>query len=131
MGRDVDGKFVGMLYSVLSEKGKDGEPQSGKQQIKGILKNSNIPPKRRSADKLYVRTNTYDDEDEDEEIPIDNGDLEETTSEESNEMKVFDKAINTIDKAIAANNYESNQRKKKKFKKLFSKIRGGRKSWSP
>lgn len=130
--RDVDGKFVGMLYSVLSEKGKDSEPQSGKGQIKGILKNSNIPPKRRSADKLYVKTNSYDDEDEDEdeEYPIDNGDLEETTSEESNEMKVVDKAINNIDKAIAANNYESNKKKKKKFKMLFSKIKG-RKSWSP
>jgi len=120
--RDVDGKFVGMLYSVLSEKERENETENGNGNgnLKGILKKSNIPHQRRSApyvDKISVKT-TIDDE----EYPIDAGDLEETTSDESNEMKVIDKAINNL---VAP-------KKKKKFKMLFSKIRGGsRKSWSP
>merc|ERR1711884_30581 len=112
-----------------SEPAPAPEPENNGNNIKGILKKSTIPPKRRSAPhttKLSVNTTTTDDD----EYEIDVNDLEETSSDGSNDMKIIDKAISNLDKAIQANQ-DANPKKKKKFKMLFSKIRGNRKSWSP
>lgn len=116
--RDVDGKFVGMLYSILLEKGKENESENE-------TKKSAVAPKRKSSPVKKLSINTT------EEYPVID-EILESTSDESNEMKVIDKAIDNIDKAIdrVSANYDTAPKKKKKFKKLLSKFRG-RKSWSP